>query len=102
LSHIFGIAFQFHTEGAILGQLLLDTEQKLPLAFVDFIATPLLPCAKVDGPIQKFTGNNDCGNTPAKSDTLTMAIHAFAHFVVVYSANHLVLCDLQGFLFFGF
>jgi Alpha-kinase family len=89
------LAFRFHTEGAILGKLMTDPESN-PLACLHFIASPLLPCSKLDGPVQKFTGNDDCGNPPAKGDKLTMAIHAFAHFVVQYSRQNLLLCDLQG------
>jgi Alpha-kinase family len=95
----FCAAFQFHTEGAILGELILDeggTDMDTTLPFPFFLATPLLPCAKADGPVHKFTGNDDCGAAPAKTDHLTMAIHAFAHFVAIYSQKQLVLCDLQG------
>ncbi|KAJ7210227.1 hypothetical protein C8J57DRAFT_1608161 [Mycena rebaudengoi] len=92
--------FQFNVGGAILGVLEpLDQDdiwinQALP--FTDFIATNYLPCGPVDRPIQKFTGNTDCGAAPAPTDALTMAIHAFTHYVIVFTDKNLVLCDLQG------
>jgi hypothetical protein len=88
-------AFRFHVKGAILGKLVLGFAEYLPLAHLDFIASPLLPCSQLDGPLLKFTGHDDCG-TPTKNDHLMMAIHAFAHFVVIYSEKKIMLCDLQG------
>ena len=58
-----------------------------------FLATLLLPCGKVDGGIQKFTGNDEIGEA---SDDITKAIHAFAHFSLLYSQQHILFCDLQG------
>jgi len=43
--------------------------------------------------MKKFTGNDDIGDA---LDHMTKAIHAFAHFSVVYSQNNILLCDLQG------
>jgi len=48
----------------------------------------------MDGKVKKFTGNDDIGDQP--SDPLTEAIHAFAHFSLVYTKGYLLLCDLQG------
>ncbi|KAJ7501651.1 hypothetical protein B0H11DRAFT_2371922 [Mycena galericulata] len=86
--------FRFNLDDTILGVLepLDDAENKLP--HVHFLATPLLPCGPVDQPIQKFTGNADCG--PAPTDALTMALHSFSHFVAIYTNNDAILCDLQG------
>ncbi|KAJ7015903.1 kinase-like domain-containing protein, partial [Mycena alexandri] len=59
-----------------------------------FLATRLLPCGSIDKPIQKFTGNSDCGNAP--TDAMTEQLHAFSHFIGVYSDGDAMLCDLQG------
>lgn len=58
-----------------------------------FLATRLLPCGKADGKLKKFTGNGEIGDA---TDDLTKAIHAFAHFSLIYSHGHLLFCDLQG------
>jgi hypothetical protein len=58
-----------------------------------FIATRLLPCGRYDGGVKKFTGNDDIGD--ARDDT-TQAVHAFAHFSLLYSGKHMLFCDLQG------
>ena len=58
-----------------------------------FLATLLLPCGKVDGEVRKFTGNDDIGDA---SDDITKAVHAFAHFSLLYSQEHILFCDLQG------
>ena len=83
-----------------MGKIILDPvnegQTDVSLAHLDFLATRLLPCSLIDGGVQKFTGNDDCGAAPARNDLLTMAIHAFAHFVVVYSKEAFLLCDLQG------
>src|SRR5271154_6501745 len=75
----FLLEFQFHVTDAILGCIVPDSTSDEPMAipYINFIATPLLSCARADGPIHKFTGNDDPGETPAKSDFLTQAIHAF-------------------------
>lgn len=59
-----------------------------------FLATLLLPCGKVDGGTRKFTGNDEIGSAPV--DDLTKAVHAFAHFSLLYSQEHILFCDLQG------
>jgi Alpha-kinase family len=62
------------------------------LMYRHFLATPLLPRGEADPEILKFTGNDeirDAGNR------LTQAIHAFAHFSVVYPDRNLLFCDLQ-------
>ncbi|KAJ6515067.1 hypothetical protein C8R47DRAFT_1276176 [Mycena vitilis] len=90
--------FRFNVDGAILG--LLEPlpsdhiSKPLGLPFLNFLATPYLPCGPVDVAIQKFTGNADCGEAP--KDELTQAIHAFTHFTMVYTRKDLVFCDLQG------
>ncbi|KAJ7891731.1 hypothetical protein B0H13DRAFT_2276905 [Mycena leptocephala] len=91
-------SFRFHVDGAILGTLQplsdsdVDPDARLP--HLKFLATRLLPCGPAHKPIQKFTGNDDCG--PAPTDDLTMALHAFSHFTAVYTNNDAILCDLQG------
>ncbi|KAF8341800.1 kinase-like domain-containing protein, partial [Amanita rubescens] len=87
-------SFYFNFKGSILGELIVKRRSEpRNIAHVHFIATPLLPCGKADSKVQKFTGNNEAG--PA-TDDITKAIHAFAHFSLVYSHEHLVFCDLQG------
>lgn len=58
-----------------------------------FLATLLLPCGKLDAKIKKFTGSDDVGDAP---DSMTKAIHAFAHWSLLYSRGHVLFCDLQG------
>lgn len=86
------LAFYFNFKSSILGELIGEKRSDI-VPHVHFIATPLLPCGKADSKIQKFTGHNEVG--PA-TDDITKAIHAFAHFSLVYSHEHLVFCDLQG------
>ncbi|KAJ7070272.1 hypothetical protein B0H15DRAFT_793713, partial [Mycena belliarum] len=92
-------AFEFNVNGAFIGA--LEPLDRLPdgrsadvLSHTHFLATPFLPCGKAHAPVKKFTGNADCGGPP--EDLLTAAIHAFSHYVSIYSGNNLVLCDLQG------
>lgn len=63
------------------------------LPYSSFIATPLLPCGEADGGIEKFTGNDEIGPV---DNIMTMAIHAFAHFTMVFTKEYMVFCDLQG------
>ncbi|KAF8168900.1 hypothetical protein BJ912DRAFT_862426, partial [Pholiota molesta] len=69
----------------------IPSTRKLPYQY--FIATPLLPYGDADPKIKKFTGNGEIG---IPQDDITKAIHAFAHFSVVYSHSGLLFCDLQG------
>ncbi|EDR02755.1 uncharacterized protein LACBIDRAFT_332022 [Laccaria bicolor S238N-H82] len=69
------------------------TSNSRPLPYLNFLATPLLPCGPVDAPVKKFTGNGSIGDA---DDHITRAIHAFAHFSVLYSQENLLFCDLQG------
>jgi len=66
------------------------------LPFLDFIATRLLPCGPIDGSVEKFTGNDDVGPSPGPKEHLTVALHAFTHYVAVWSRGNYLLCDLQG------
>lgn len=59
----------------------------------NFLATLLLPCGKLDVKIKKFTGSDDIGDAP---DNMTKAVHAFAHWSLIYSRGHILFCDLQG------
>ena len=68
------------------------------LPFLDFIATCLLPCGPIDAPIEKFTGNDNVGPVPGPKEHMTVALHAFTHYTVVFSCGNLLLCDLQGWL----
>ncbi|KAJ7166547.1 hypothetical protein C8R43DRAFT_1232520 [Mycena crocata] len=89
--------FRFNAEGAILGFLEpveQSSTQNMQLPHRNFLATRLLPCGPVDKPIHKFTGNHDCGGAP--KDPMTMVLHAFSHFVPVFTNNDSILCDLQG------
>jgi len=95
------LAFYFNAEGAVLGKMIenqsIESSHAGPnISYRWFMATKLLPCGPYDAKLQRFTGNDDAGNPPAKDDHLTMAIHAFAHFSVMYSKGSLLLCDLQG------
>lgn len=101
--------FQFNLANAILGRFVdnshgtltvrdLDEAHALPcgLPYFDFIATCLLPCGPVDGWIEKFTISGDAGNPPGPGEDLMTALHAFTHYVVVFSCGNLLLCDIQS------
>ncbi|KAG6866888.1 hypothetical protein C0993_007387 [Termitomyces sp. T159_Od127] len=91
--------FQFNLENAILGTFILDDNAQAPpagLLYQDFIATSLLPTSPIDAPVKKFTSNHDTGLAPAPGDPMTMALHAFTHYMIIISQSQLVLCDLQG------
>ncbi|KAH7907579.1 kinase-like domain-containing protein, partial [Hygrophoropsis aurantiaca] len=77
----------------IPGVFVRKESQSWILPYRYFIATRLLPCGKVDGELRKFTGNDDIGPL---DDDLTRAIHAFAHFMLIYTSGYLLLADLQG------
>jgi hypothetical protein len=90
--------FYFNAAGSILGTLVLDEQRRLDgvtciLPYNSFIATPLLPCSKIDRPVQKFTGNDSFGKS---DDDLTKAIHAFTHFTLIYTRKSVIVTDLQG------
>ncbi|KAG6884664.1 hypothetical protein C0992_005936 [Termitomyces sp. T32_za158] len=90
--------FQFNLQNAILGTFILDDDAQAPpagLLYHDFIATLLLPTSPIDAPVKKFTGNHDTGRAPAPEDPMTMALHAFTHYMIIISQSQLVLCDLQ-------
>jgi len=86
--------FYFNYAGSILRELTPTlTSGGSPFPFLHFIATPLLPCGKVDSKVRKFTGNENFRNT---CDNLTRAIHPFVHFSMVYSNRYILFCDMQG------
>lgn len=88
------IEFYFNFPSSIFGELVPSvSSQSRPLPYRHFLATPLLPCGDADPKIKKFTGNDELGKA---KDDMTKAIHAFAHFSVVYSHQNLLFCDLQG------
>lgn len=93
--------FYFNLEGSFVGELLDWSTDKTrspnePPEHKTFIATPLLPCGPANGPIIKYTGNDNVGAPPAANDTLTALLHAYTHFTFVYTKGHMVICDLQG------
>jgi hypothetical protein len=79
------------------GKLVLDDAGKhdgdIPVVAAHFLATRFCPSGQVDKPIQKFTGNDLAGEA---SDSITKAIHAFAHFTLVYTSDEILFADLQG------
>lgn len=85
--------FYFNLPGAFIGCLEVADGGGRPIPYRHFIATPLLPCSELDSKVQKITGN-DRLLTP-HSD-LEHAIHAFSHFVWLWTHGDLFLCDLQG------
>jgi len=88
------IEFYFNFEASILGKVIpTPASGSRPLPHKYFLATPLLPCGPHDAKVQKFTGNGTIGTA---DDHLTKAIHAFAHFSLVYSSHDVLICDLQG------
>jgi hypothetical protein len=94
MSQTLSSVFYFNFKGSFLGELIID-DHSTPrnLHHIHFIATPLLPCGKADSKVKKFTGHDEVG---LAKDDVTKAIHAFAHFSLVYSQENLVFCDLQG------
>lgn len=89
--------FYFNFPNAIFGQFITSPETEPHMPHKYFLATPLLPCGKLDPKITKFTGNN--GMNVPNSDIMR-AVHAFTHFSWIYSHGHIVFCDLQGKLLF--
>ena|ERR1700761_3061497 len=89
-------AFKFNVEGAFIGVLEPTAVKDAGLTHTHFIATPLLPCGQADKPIEKFTGNANCGLPPGLRDHATATLHAFTHFVYQYTNGEFILCDLQG------
>lgn len=87
--------FYFNYEEAFISTLVANADGGHHLPHKTFIATLLLPCGDLNGKIQKFTGNMEFGPVD-KNEHLTMAIHAFTHFMAVYTQKTIVLCDLQG------
>ncbi|KAJ7193216.1 hypothetical protein GGX14DRAFT_324517, partial [Mycena pura] len=89
--------FRFNVEGAVLGVLnpvpSITAPDSVLLPHSVFLATRYLPCGYSDQPIQKFTGNTDCGEVP--TDRLTTAIHAYSHWTIRYTNGCLAICDLQ-------
>ncbi|KAF9451474.1 hypothetical protein P691DRAFT_838580 [Macrolepiota fuliginosa MF-IS2] len=89
--------FYSNFKGAIFGELhgtKLSNSCIVPYRM--FLATPLLP-TKIK--IHKFTGNDLLGDADL-DDGLTMAIHAFTHFLLMYSYDYMIFRDLQGMLWF--
>jgi hypothetical protein len=87
-------AFYFNFQGSIYGEIRASRSSGsriVPHNF--FLATLLLPCGKLDGKVRKFTGSDDIGDAP---DSMTKAVHAFAHWSLLYSQGHILFCDLQG------
>ena len=52
----------------------------------------------IDGTIQKFTGNDNVGPSPGLKEHLTITLHAFSHYVAIFSRGNYLICDLQGFI----
>ncbi|KAF8625620.1 hypothetical protein AX17_006805 [Amanita inopinata Kibby_2008] len=87
--------FYFNFKDSIFGEMsgsVTESEGRI-VPHQHFLATRLLPCGKVDGNVRKFTGSDNIGDA---SDDITKAIHAFAHFSLLYSHGHILFCDLQG------
>lgn len=81
----------------------MDPPPKPPceLPYCDFIATRLLPCGQIDAPIEKFTKNDDdVSPSPHLKEHLTVSLHAFSHYVFVWSHSNLLFCDLQGLAYY--
>ena len=98
--------FHFNLAHAILGRFTEESTNVTSIAkppsglpFFDFMATHLLPCGPVDAPIKKFTGNDDVGPAPGPKETMTITLHAFTHYIGIFSHGNLILCDLQGTVF---
>ena len=82
--------FQVNFDGAFMGKVTTEADSTLPAYF---LATRLLPCSSFDA-LKKFTGNK---SVLPPTDAISKAIHAFAHYSLLYTKGYLVLCDLQGF-----
>lgn len=87
-------AFYFNFKGSIYGEIQGSvTSGSRVVPKKNFLATLLLPCGKLDAKVKKFTGSDDIGDAP---DSMTKAVHAFAHWSLLYSRGHILFCDLQG------
>ncbi|KAF9530864.1 kinase-like domain-containing protein, partial [Crepidotus variabilis] len=88
------MALSSDVNGAILGQLIPSpVTDEIPLPYVFFLATPLLPVGQLYGTLRKFTGNGEIGKA---DNDITKTVHAFAHFSLLYSDHEVLICDLQG------
>ena len=87
-NHVSGLYFNFND--SILGE---TSSRSRIIPHQYFLATLHLSCRKVDGGVQKLTGNDNIGAAPI--DDLTKAVHVFAHFSLLYSQEHILFCDLQ-------
>jgi len=86
--------FYFNFKDSIFGQIQGSvTSGGRIIPHQHFLATLLLPCGKVDGDVRKFTGSDNIGDA---LDDITKAVHAFAHFSLLYSRDYILFCDLQG------
>ncbi|CAK5267439.1 unnamed protein product [Mycena citricolor] len=90
----------FNSTGAFIGRFepLVEADAPFddPLPFLDFLATSYLPVGTAEAKIEKFTGGHDCGSPPGPNDTVLGALHAFTHWMVLYTSQNFVLTDLQG------
>ncbi|KAM6501725.1 hypothetical protein JOM56_001702, partial [Amanita muscaria] len=94
--------FRFNLVDSILGRFVDDskiTESEAPpppCGLPVGAGAPLLPCGPIDASIEKFTGNDDVGPAPGPKEHVTIALHAFTHYVAIWSRGNFLLCDLQG------
>lgn len=87
-------AFYFNFKGSIYGEIQASmTSGSRTIPKKNFLATLLLPCGKLDAKVKKFMGNDDIGDA---LDNMTKAVHAFAHWLLLYSWGHILFCNLQG------
>lgn len=93
IAHII-IEFYFNFKGSILDVLHSRREStSWMLLYQHFTARYFLPCREINGLLHKFTGSSEIRKA---TDDLTETIHAFAHFMLIYTSGFLLLSNLQG------
>ncbi|CAK5265858.1 unnamed protein product [Mycena citricolor] len=97
---ITGLSVRFNFKDAFVGKFVHGCSEEeffeQPLVHAHFLATPLLPCGSIDKPLRKFTGNENCGAAPHRNDLLTASLHAFTHWMALYTNEDALICDIQG------
>ena len=91
--------FYFNVKDAFIGVLDSESVYEKELGYACFLATRLLPVGPIHKGVQKFTGNCKAGQPRSP---LEEQIHAFVHWVYLYSGRRFIFCDLQGTYSLGF
>jgi len=93
------VAFYFNYPRAILGRLITLVAEVAPavplVPHAYFITTPLLACGEYDKGVIKYSGQLGFSADPDPSG-IRDAVHAFVHFLYIWSKGFMIFSDLQG------